>query len=35
MAEFAPVVSLPGRRVLVTGGARGLGAAFVKALVAA
>ncbi|KWF82320.1 short-chain dehydrogenase [Burkholderia diffusa] len=35
MAEFAPVVSLTGRRVLVTGGARGLGAAFVKALVAA
>ncbi|WP_175920736.1 SDR family oxidoreductase [Burkholderia latens] len=35
MAELAPVVSLPGRRVLVTGGARGLGAAFVKALVAA
>ncbi|MDN7590356.1 SDR family oxidoreductase [Burkholderia seminalis] len=35
MAELAPVVPLPGRRVLVTGGARGLGAAFVKALVAA
>lgn len=35
MAELAPVVSLPGRRVLVTGGSRGLGAAFVKALVAA
>ncbi|WP_322028319.1 SDR family NAD(P)-dependent oxidoreductase, partial [Burkholderia sp. BCC1981] len=28
-------MSLPGRRVLVTGGARGLGAAFVKALVEA
>ncbi|RQR64697.1 SDR family NAD(P)-dependent oxidoreductase [Burkholderia sp. Bp9125] len=35
MAERASVVSLAGRRVLVTGGARGLGAAFVKALVAA
>ncbi|EGD01146.1 short chain dehydrogenase, partial [Burkholderia sp. TJI49] len=35
MAEHAPVVSLAGRRVLVTGGARGLGAAFVKALVEA
>ncbi|KVR25756.1 short-chain dehydrogenase [Burkholderia ubonensis] len=35
MADPAPVVSLAGRRVLVTGGARGLGAAFVKALVAA
>ena len=35
MAERAPVVSLTGRRVLVTGGARGLGAAFVKALVEA
>ncbi|MGZ2747174.1 SDR family oxidoreductase [Burkholderia stagnalis] len=35
MAEHASVVSLAGRRVLVTGGARGLGAAFVKALVAA
>ncbi|MDY7788308.1 SDR family oxidoreductase [Burkholderia ubonensis] len=35
MADQAPVVSLAGRRVLVTGGARGLGAAFVKALVAA
>ncbi|RQR56027.1 SDR family NAD(P)-dependent oxidoreductase [Burkholderia sp. Bp9126] len=35
MAERASVVSLVGRRVLVTGGARGLGASFVKALVAA
>ncbi|REE07571.1 NAD(P)-dependent dehydrogenase (short-subunit alcohol dehydrogenase family) [Paraburkholderia sp. BL27I4N3] len=35
MVEPAPVVSLTGRRVLVTGGARGLGAAFVKALVEA
>lgn len=35
MAESASVVSLAGRRVLVTGGARGLGAAFVKALVEA
>ncbi|EEE02927.1 SDR family oxidoreductase [Burkholderia multivorans] len=33
MAEHAPVVSLAGRRVVVTGGARGLGAAFVTALV--
>jgi NAD(P)-dependent dehydrogenase (short-subunit alcohol dehydrogenase family) len=31
----APLVSLAGRRVLVTGGARGLGAAFVTALAAA
>ncbi|MFX1670991.1 SDR family oxidoreductase [Paraburkholderia sp. A2WS-5] len=35
MVEPAPVVSLRGLRVLVTGGARGLGAAFVKALVEA
>ncbi|MCM3060773.1 SDR family NAD(P)-dependent oxidoreductase, partial [Bacillus subtilis] len=27
MAELAPIVALPGRRVLVTGGARGMGAA--------
>lgn len=35
MSTSAPEIMLPGRKVLVTGGARGLGEAFARALVAA